>query len=110
MKPTHAELATEHCKPDAAALDAGSVAALIAAIPKWTRKDGAIERRFAFKDFHATIGFVNALAWIANREDHHPDLDVGYDHCTVTWSTHSAGGLTRNDFICAARSDALADT
>jgi 4a-hydroxytetrahydrobiopterin dehydratase len=110
MKPTLAELTAAHCTPNAAALDAADIGAFAALVPKWSRKGSAIERTFKFKDFHATIGFVNALAWVANREDHHPDLEVGYDHCTVAWSTHSAGGLTRNDFICAARCDALVDT
>jgi 4a-hydroxytetrahydrobiopterin dehydratase len=110
MKASHSELAAGRCTPDAAALNGDQVASLMALLPKWSRAGTAIERKFKFKDFHATIGFVNALAWVANRQDHHPDLGVGYDHCTVTWSTHSAGGLTRNDFICAAKSDALFDT
>jgi 4a-hydroxytetrahydrobiopterin dehydratase len=109
MKTSHSELAGERCTANATALNADEVAGLMALLPKWSRAGAAIERNFKFKDFHATIGFVNALAWVANREDHHPDLGVGYDHCKVTWSTHSAGGLTRNDFICAARSDALVD-
>lgn len=110
MTTTHAKLATDHCLPNAIALDPASVEAFMAICPKWSRNGVAIARKFVFKDFHATIGFVNALAWIANREDHHPDLEVGYDHCVVRWSTHSAGGLTQNDFICAARIDALVDT
>lgn len=73
-------------------------------------EDGrSIERAFKFKNFYHTIAFVNALAWIANREDHHPDLEVGYNRCKVQFSTHSIGGLSRNDFICAAKIDALRD-
>lgn len=102
-------LAAEHCTPDAAKLADGDAAQLLAALHGWTRANDAITRRFPFDDFHHTMAFVNALAWVAHRQDHHPDLDVGYDHCTVTWSTHSAGGLTRNDFICAARTEALVD-
>lgn len=71
--------------------------------------DREIRRTFKFKNFYHTIAFVNAVAWIANREDHHPDLEVGYNRCLVRFSTHSIGGLSRNDFICAAKIDALLD-
>jgi 4a-hydroxytetrahydrobiopterin dehydratase len=67
----------------------------------------ALSRDFRFPDFHATMAFVNAVAWIAHVEDHHPDLEVGFSHCRVTYSTHSVGGLSENDFICAAKVDAL---
>lgn len=70
---------------------------------------GRISRRLKFANFHETISFVNAVAWIANREDHHPDLEVSYGHCVVHFSTHAVGGLSPNDFICAARVDALFD-
>jgi len=109
MTKSHATLLAEHCSPDAKALSNADSATLLAALHDWKLEDGAISRNFKFADFHHTMAFVNALAWIAHREDHHPDLDVGYDHCAVTWSTHSAGGLTRNDFICAARAEALVD-
>lgn len=98
-----------HCTADAKALADDDIGHLVAALNGWSVDHGAISRRFAFDDFHRTMAFVNALAWIAHREDHHPDLDVGFNHCTVKWSTHSAGGLTRNDFICAARVEALVD-
>ncbi len=67
----------------------------------------AISREFRFKDFYRTMSFVNALAHVANIEDHHPDLEVGYDHCRVRYATHAIGGLSDNDFICAAKLDAL---
>ncbi|HEX3914970.1 MAG TPA: 4a-hydroxytetrahydrobiopterin dehydratase [Steroidobacteraceae bacterium] len=67
----------------------------------------SLRRALKFKDFYRTMSFVNALAHIANTEDHHPDLEVGYDHCNVTYSTHSIGGLSVNDFICAAKLDRL---
>ena len=70
----------------------------------------AIERGYRFDDFHRTMAFVNALAWIAHREDHHPDLQVGYNRCTVRYSTHAVDGLTENDFICALKIDALVAT
>lgn len=68
---------------------------------------GIINRTFAFNNYYETIAFVNALAWIANTEDHHPDLEVSYNRCVVNFSTHMIGGLSENDFICAARADAL---
>jgi len=76
---------------------------------EWTiDEDGStIRREFKFKNFYRTMSFVNAVAWIANREDHHPDLEVGYNRCLVRFSTHAIGGLSRNDFICAAKIDAL---
>ena len=74
-------------------------------------EDGkALKREFKFPDFYRTMSFVNAVAHIANQEDHHPDLVVSYNKCGVTFSTHDAGGLTENDFICAARVDALVRT
>lgn len=67
----------------------------------------AIVRELSFANFYETMAFVNAVAWIAHREDHHPDLQVGYNQCHVRYSTHAIGGLSQNDFICAARVDAL---
>ena len=77
--------------------------------PHWRvdTERGWLTRDFRFDNFHATMAFVNAVAWIAHVEDHHPDLEVGYGHCRVTFSTHSVGGLSENDFICAAKIDAL---
>jgi 4a-hydroxytetrahydrobiopterin dehydratase len=63
----------------------------------------AIHRDFDFKNFYETMAFVNAIAWIANQEGHHPDLTVAYNHCGVTFTTHAIGGLSENDFICAAK-------
>jgi len=68
---------------------------------------GAIRRAFAFKDFYRTMSFVNALAHIANIEDHHPDLEVGYNYCRVKYTTHAIKGLSENDFICAAKIDRI---
>jgi 4a-hydroxytetrahydrobiopterin dehydratase len=76
----------------------------------WTlAPDGrSLHRAFTFKDFHRTMSFVNAVAHVANVEDHHPDLEVGYDYCRIRWSTHAIGGLSENDFICAAKVDRVA--
>jgi 4a-hydroxytetrahydrobiopterin dehydratase len=77
--------------------------------PGWRiAEDGrSLRRAFSFPDFYETMAFVNAVAWIANVEDHHPDLEVGYNYCRMTFATHSIGGLSENDFICAAKVDAL---
>ena len=75
----------------------------------WSLAEDATEirRDFHFKGFNKTMGFVNAVAWIANGENHHPDLEVGWGHCLVRYTTHAIGGLSQNDFICAAKIDAL---
>jgi 4a-hydroxytetrahydrobiopterin dehydratase len=67
----------------------------------------SLERSLKFKDFYRTMSFVNAVAHIANIEDHHPDLEVGYNRCRIIFTTHSIGGLSQNDFICAAKIDRL---
>jgi 4a-hydroxytetrahydrobiopterin dehydratase len=74
---------------------------------KIAKDSKSLTRSLKFKDFYRAMGFVNAVAYIANTEDHHPDLEVGYDYCRVTYSTHSIGGLSVNDFICAAKLDRL---
>ena len=79
----------------------------LAAAPGWALADGAIQKRYEFADYHRTMAFVNALAWVAHGEDHHPDLAVSYKRCTVRFNTHSVGGISINDFICAAKVDAL---
>lgn len=77
--------------------------------PAWQMDDSGreIRRLFSFKGFHQTMAFVNAVAWIAHRENHHPELEVGYNRCLVRYSTHAIGGLSENDFICAAKVDRL---
>ena len=73
----------------------------------WSLAEGAIEKRYVFADYHRTMAFVNAVAWVAHVEDHHPDLAVSYNRCTVRFNTHSVAGISINDFICAAKVDAL---
>lgn len=73
----------------------------------WRLMDGALEKTYAFKNYHETIGFVNALAFIANAEDHHPDLAVSYSKCTVRFNTHDVKGISVSDFFCASKLDAL---
>jgi len=88
-------------------MDPAEIRAHLARVRGWELADGAIRRRFDFADFHRTMAFVNALAWIAHVEDHHPDVAFGYNHCTVRFNTHSVGGISINDFVCAAKVDAL---
>jgi 4a-hydroxytetrahydrobiopterin dehydratase len=103
------DLARQHCHPvgPVAALTPAQVAALLERLPGWSVSGGRLCRRFAFADFHRTMAFVNAVAWVAHEQDHHPDLAVSYGSCTVSYATHSAGAITLNDFVCAARIDAL---
>lgn len=79
--------------------------------PGWMLQgDGAelaIARRYEFASYPEVMAFANAVAWIAQERDHHPDMQLGYRYCTVAWRTHDAGGITRIDFDCAARVDAL---
>jgi 4a-hydroxytetrahydrobiopterin dehydratase len=79
----------------------------LAQVSGWHQNNGAIEKAFSFKNYHETMAFVNALAWISHTEDHHPDLLVSYNRCVVRYNTHSVGGISVNDFICAAKADAL---
>ena len=102
------ELAAMHCRAGAPRLPDDELQAELAHLPGWTRSDERIEKTFRFADYHATIDFVNAVAAIAHVEDHHPDLGVHYDRCVVAWSTHSAGGVTLNDCISAARVEVIA--
>ena len=91
-------------------LDAATASRLLAQIGAgWSiSTDGrSLAREWRFADFHRTMAFVNAVAWIAHVEDHHPDLEAGYNYCRIRYSTHSVGGLSENDFICAAKIDAL---
>ncbi|HEY0878299.1 MAG TPA: 4a-hydroxytetrahydrobiopterin dehydratase [Zeimonas sp.] len=81
--------------------------AQLSELPGWSQREGAIERSYAFGDYYETIAFVNGLVWMVHGEDHHPELVVGYNRCTVRFSTHSVGGISENDFICAAKTDAV---
>ncbi len=80
---------------------------LLASLKGWIIEGNSLVKLYPFANYYQTMAFVNALAWIAHREDHHPDLVVGYNKCRVEYSTHAIGGLSENDFICAAKCDAL---
>ncbi len=100
----------ESCRGVIPAMEpAAAVAAMAQLHPDWClAEDGkSLRRNLAFRNFYRTMGFVNALAYLANAEDHHPDLEVGYNYCRVLFTTHEIDGLSVNDFICAAKMDAL---
>lgn len=103
-------LADRHSKHQTSQLSTADARSLLQQLHRdWSiSEDGLqIQRRFGFQNYYQTIAFVNALAWIVHQQDHHPELEVGYNHCTAHFSTHSVDGLSENDFICAARIDAL---
>jgi 4a-hydroxytetrahydrobiopterin dehydratase len=104
-------LASKRCIPcegGVAPLGEAEIDRLLGQVPDWKRVGSVIGREFRFGGYLQTIAFVNAVAWVAERENHHPDLEVGYNRCLVRFSTHSIGGLSENDFILAAKIDALA--
>ncbi len=107
------DLAQAKCKPcegGVAPLTTAQAEKLLAQLSSEWRlieQGRAIQRAFKFKDFYRTMSFANALAHIANIEDHHPDLELGYNYCRVRFSTHAIGGLSENDFICAAKIDRI---
>lgn len=112
---TACSLTERHCKPCEGGVEPMTrqqAEALVGQVPGWTlsAEGKAITRRFEFKGFYKTIAFINAMAWIANQENHHPDFSAGYGHCVVNFTTHAIGGLSENDFICAAKvNELLAD-
>lgn len=93
------------------AMSATEIVASLARLEGWTLTgDGsnvAIEKTFTFANYFETIAFVNALALVAHRQDHHPDLSVHYNRCVVRFNTHDVGGISTTDFECAAQADAL---
>jgi len=107
------DLTERRCKPcegGVAPLARPEAERLLAKLsPDWKlTADGlGVRRAYRFRDFYRTMSFVNALAHIANLEDHHPDLEIGYDYCRVSFTTHAIKGLSENDFICAAKIDRI---
>jgi 4a-hydroxytetrahydrobiopterin dehydratase len=90
-----------------AALHDSEIASRLAALEGWSRDAARIVKVYGFANYHETMAFVNAVAWIAHRSDHHPDLEVAYNRCTVALTSHDAGGLSARDFDSAAKIDAL---
>jgi 4a-hydroxytetrahydrobiopterin dehydratase len=109
MVKTFSELFTAHCRPleGGKAMKDDAVRAQLVELPGWETDGKRILRGYRFADYWETIAFVNALAYVIHREDHHPELKVGYDKLEVRFDTHSVGGISLNDFICAAKCDAL---
>ena len=104
------DLRNGHCKPcegGVPPLTAEQAATLLQQLDGWQINGQQLEKRYSFRNYYQTMAFVNALAWVSHREDHHPDLEVCWGHCVVRYSTHAIGGLSENDFICAAKADAL---
>jgi 4a-hydroxytetrahydrobiopterin dehydratase len=111
---TVCDLTNRHCVPcegGVPTLTRAEAETLLADVPNWELADDtrSINRRFEFKGFYKCMSFINAMAWIANAENHHPDFSAGYNFCEVTFTTHAIDGLSDNDFICAAKINALLD-
>ena len=110
MTKTVTDLASGKCKPcegGVAPLKEQEIRGLLKQIPGWEFTNRRIAKTYEFKDHYQAMAFVNAAAWISHREDHHPDLTVGYNQCRVEYMTHAINGLSENDFICAAKLDKL---
>jgi 4a-hydroxytetrahydrobiopterin dehydratase len=104
------DLAGQKCKPcegGTPPLNDTKIKEYLAQLKGWEKVNQEIVKVFLFKNYYQTMAFVNAVAFIAHQEDHHPDMEVSYKTCKVRYSTHAIGGLSENDFICAAKVDAL---
>ena len=97
------------CEGGTKPLDLAEVQTLLQSLSAWQTDETAkkIYKKFSFKNYYHTMAFVNAVAWIAHQENHHPELMVSYNTCTVEFTTHSIDGLSHNDFICAAKVEKL---
>lgn len=106
-----AELLERKCRHQDTGLDEAESADYLAAVEGWTLQDGKLVKSFGFKNYYETLAYINAIAYVIHAEDHHPELVVTYNRCTVKFDTHSVnggkGGLSENDFICAAKVDAI---
>lgn len=103
-----APLSAEQCRPGAVLLPHAELAQHLRVLPGWKHAKKALNKSFDFADYYRTMAFVNAVAYVAHRQDHHPDLSVHYNRVDVVFSTHDAGGVTLNDCICAAKVESLA--
>ncbi|HLS84864.1 MAG TPA: 4a-hydroxytetrahydrobiopterin dehydratase [Burkholderiales bacterium] len=104
------DLAKRKCKPcegGVAPYTQSQAEELLKQLKGWILENGRLVKVYPFPNYYKTMAFVNALAWISHREDHHPDLTVTYNSCRVEYVTHAIGGLSENDFVCAAKCDAL---
>ena len=104
------DFAGKHCKPcegGVPPLERAEIERMLKRLDAWEYSGGEIAKTYVFSNYYETIAFVNAVAWVSHRENHHPDLEVAYRQCRVRYSTHAIDGLSENDFICAAKIDAL---
>ena len=110
MTPSPVDLAKSKCKPcegGVEPLKPDETRRLLAQLDGWALDGAAIAKSYSFKNHYQAVAFVNAVAWISHREDHHPGVALGYNTCSVSYTTHAIGGLSVTDFICAAKVDAL---
>jgi 4a-hydroxytetrahydrobiopterin dehydratase len=107
MSPELAALSALDCRSGAKLLSASELQKHLKALAGWSHGDKRLTKTFKFANYYETIAFVNAIAYIAHRQDHHPDLSVHYNRVEAVYSTHDAGGVTLNDCICAAKVEAL---
>jgi 4a-hydroxytetrahydrobiopterin dehydratase len=107
MKLSTGQLRAMHCSRAVAVLSEDDVRQRLPLVDGWLVHNAKLCRSFVFRDYHETMAFVNALAWMTHNEDHHPALLVTFKNCTVSYDTHSVNGISDNDFICAAKADAI---
>ena len=104
------DLSAKACKPCEGGMPPLAQIEIDSLLPElagWEQAGTVIAKVYRFQNYYETMAFVNAIAWISHRENHHPDLEVGYRQCRVRYSTHAIGGLSENDFICAAKIERL---
>jgi 4a-hydroxytetrahydrobiopterin dehydratase len=103
------QLINSRCKPleGQPAMNETEIRSHLNEVSGWQHVGGSIEKTFTFKDYLETLAFINAMGWICHTEDHHPDVSMGYNRVVVRFNTHSVGGVSINDFICAAKVNAL---
>jgi 4a-hydroxytetrahydrobiopterin dehydratase len=97
------------CEGGIPSLAAAEIKQFMQELQAWevSQNNLSISKKFIFKNFYKTMAFVNAIAWMAHQENHHPDMEIGFNYCIVKYTTHAVNGLTKNDFICAAKIDSL---
>lgn len=110
MSTEEKEFKERHCKPckgGVKPMEEKEIREKLKSIDGWEYTNGALTKTFKFKDYYKTMAFVNAIAWLAHREEHHPMMVVEYKTCHVRYFTHAIQGISENDFICAAKVNAL---
>lgn len=100
-------MSTKFSAADCALLDEAALATWLATHSSWQRQGDVITRDFGFANHYEVVAFVNALAWVSHRFDHHPDITLGYNQCRVAYSSHDVKGLSRRDLLCAEQADHL---